>query len=307
MMRVRAFLGLFKAAFLASRQDNTARLGASLAFYTLFAIAPVLLVSVGIAGLVFGPREVRGHIVVEAEHLVGSEGARVVQSLLQGVSERRAGVIATIVGSATFLIAASGAFLELQAALNQIWGVKPRPGLNLRGFLLNRARSFGLVVALGFLLLVSLAVSAALAAFASWLGDSVPGFPLVWSMVNVVVSLGVITLLFALLYRFLPDLRLRHRDVWVGALVTSILFTIGKELIGLYLGRSSVASSYGAAGAVAVLLLWVYYSSQIVLFGAEFTRVYARHEHARPKLESFAEQDPAAPSPSTAPSQSRAG
>lgn len=292
MVRPREFLKLFTTAFVASHQDNTARFAASLAFYTLFALAPVLLVSLGIAGLVFGPHEVRGHVVAEIRGLIGPEGARFVDGLLEGARERKSGVIATIVGSVTFLLAVSGAFLELQAALNHIWRVTPRPGLNLRGFLVDRARSFGLVVALGFVLLVSLAVSAVLTAVARWMDSSLPAGPWLLAAGNVVLSLGVITLLFALLYRFLPDVRLHTRDVYVGALVTAVLFTIGKELIGLYLGRGSVASSYGAAGAVAVLLLWVYYTSQIVLFGAEFTRVFALREHRRPQPESFAKPDP---------------
>jgi membrane protein len=285
---IRDLLGLMKTAFLASRRDNTARLGASLAFYTLFAIAPVLLVSMGIVGLVFGPSDARVHLVNQTRDLVGDPGAQAIEGLLAGAAQRKAGVLATILGSVTFLLAVSGAFLELQAALNHIWHVKARPGLNLRGFVIDRARSFGLVVALGFVLLVSLVVSAALAALATWIGSALPGGPIWLAAVNVAVSLVVVTLLFALLYRVLPDVRLRSRDVLVGAFVTALFFTIGKELIGLYLGRSSVASSYGAAGAVAILLLWVYYTSQVVLFGAEFTRAYARVGGRRPRPQSFA-------------------
>ena len=200
-------------------------------------------------------------------------------------------MLATVLGGITFVVAATGAFLELQAALNTIWRVKPAARANVRGFVVDRLRSFGLVVAIGFLLMVSLAVTASLAAFNAWLAPRSPGIPLAWSGVNVLASVVVTTGLFALLYRFLPDLPLRWRDVTTGAFVTAILFTIGQQLIGLYLGQSSVSSSYGAAGSVMILLLWVYYSCQILLFGAEFTRVYALRHGANARPESYANTD----------------
>ncbi len=287
---------MFQSALRASWDDNVPRLGASLAYYTLFAIAPVLLVAIAIAGLAFGAEAVRGEIVGQIDQLVGREGAQAVQSLLEGASQRRAGHLATIVGSVTLVLAATGAFLELQTALNTIWRVKPNPNNDtFKAFVMDRVRSFGLVVAIGFLLLVSLAVSAALAALGTWLDRISPGMPVVWNAVNVIVSLAVITALFTLLYSFLPDVKLRWRDVVVGAFVTAVLFSIGKQLIGLYLGQSTTASTYGAAGSVIVLLLWVYYSSQVVLLGAEFTRIYTHHEGRRPRPETFATKDPAAP------------
>jgi membrane protein len=300
-VRAPAVLRIFPSALKAWWDDDAPRLGASLAYYTLFAIAPILLVAMGIAGLVFGAEAVRGQLVGQIDHLVGREGARAVQSLLAGASQRKAGVLATVLGGMTFVLAATGAFLELQTALNTIWRVKPKPGVNLKALLLDRVRSFGLVVAIGFLLTVSLAVSAALAALSGWLGRRAPGVPLLWGAVNVLLSLGVITVLFAMLYRFVPDVRLRWGDVWTGAFVTAVLFTIGKQLIGLYLGQSTIASSYGAAGSVVVLLLWVYYSSQIVLLGAEFTRVHAQRERSQlqPQPQPFAEQDPDAPKKAT--------
>ena len=284
---------LFGDALQAWWDDDALRLGASLAYYTLFAIAPILLVATAIAGMVFGAEAVRGEIVGQLDQLIGTDGARAVQGLLEGASQRRAGILATVLGSLTFVVAATGAFLELQGALNAIWRVKPRPGVNVRAFLMDRLRSFGLVVAIGFLLLVSLAVTAALAALGGWLARLSPHVPLMWSGVNVLVSVVVATALFALLYRFLPDVRLNWRDVTTGAFVTAILFTIGQQLIGLYLGQSSVTSTYGAAGSVMVLLLWVYYSCQILLLGAEFTRVYAARRGRRPRPESFAEKDAA--------------
>ena len=289
LISVVEFLRLFGAAAKAWWDDDAARLGASLAYYTLFAIAPILLVATAIAGMAFGEEAVRGEIVGQLDSLVGHEGALAVQSLLECASHRRAGTMATVIGSITFLIAATGAFLELQVALNTIWRVKVKAGVNLRAFLVDRLRSFGLVVAVGFLLLVSLAVTAALAALNAWLARLSPEIPFVWAAIGNVVSIVVTTGLFALLFRFLPDVRLQWRDVTTGALVTAVLFAIGQQLIGLYLGQSSMASAYGAAGSMMVLLLWVYYSCQILLFGAEFTRVYAQSRGVKPKPESFAE------------------
>ena len=282
---------IFWTALRAWWDDDAIRLGASLAFYTLFALAPILLVATAVAGTVFGAEEVRGEIVRQLDRLAGPDGARAVQSLLEGAGQQRVGILGTIVGGITFVIAATGAFLELQAALNTIWRVKPNPRANLRGFVVDRLRSFSLVVAIGFLLMVSLAVTAALAALNAWLAQRSPSIPLAWGGVNVLVSVLVTTALFALLYRFLPDVRLRWRDVTTGAFVTAVLFTIGQQLIGLYLGQSSVSSSYGAAGSVMILLLWVYYSCQILLFGAEFTRVYAQRHGAKARPESYAKTD----------------
>lgn len=290
-MRAPVILSLFGTALRAWWDDDAPRLGASLAYYTLFAIAPVLLVATAIAGMVFGAEAVRGEIVGQLDQLIGREGARAVQSLLEGASQRRAGIVATVVGSIAFVVAATGAFLELQAALNTIWRVKPNPGVNLKAFVIDRLRSFGLVVAVGFLLMVSLAVTAALAALSGWLSGRFPTIPWVLSGVSMLVSLIVTTALFALLYRVLPDVHLRWRDVTTGAFVTAVLFTIGQQLIGLYLGQSSVASSYGATGSVMILLLWVYYSCQILLLGAEFTRAYARRQGTQPAPESFAVKD----------------
>lgn len=293
--RAATIVRMFGSAVRAWWDDDALRLGASLAYYTLFAIAPILLVATAIAGMVFGADAVNGEIVGQLDHLIGREGARAVQSLLEGASQRRTGILATVVGSITFVVAATGAFLELQAALNTIWRVQVKPGVNLKAFLIDRVRSFGLVMAIGFLLMVSLAVTAALAALNGWLSQYAPDVPLLWSGVSMLVSLTVTTGLFALLFRFLPDVRLRWRDVMTGALATAVLFTIGQLLIGLYLGQSSMASSYGAAGSVMILLLWVYYSCQIVLFGAEFTRVYAQRDGTKPPPESFAQKDPDAP------------
>ena len=280
--------------------DDCTRLGASLSFYTLFAIAPVLLVATAIAGLVFGAEAVRGEIVGQLDHLVGREGALAVQSLLEGAAHRPAGIFATVIGSITFLIASTGAFLELQVAFNTIWRVKPRAHGHLYAFVMDRVRSFGLVVAIGFLLLVSLLVTAALAALNTWLFNLSPANALLGNILNTLVSVVVTSGLFAMLLRFLPDVRLRWRDVTTGAVVTAVLFTAGQQLIGLYLGQSTIATMYGAAASMMILLLWVYYSCQILLFGAEFTRVWAARHGVKVKPEAFAVKDPDAVHPKSA-------
>ena len=286
--------GLFLAAAKGWSSDNVPRLGASLAYYTLFSIAPVLIIAIAIAGFVFGADAVRGEIVVQLEGLVGKEGATVVQDLVENASRPGRGAIALTVGSITFMLAATGVFLELQYALNTIFRVKAKVGGNVSMFLKARLRSFGLVISIGFVLLVSLGVSAVLSATSKWVGEGYVGASIVWQVLNVGVSFAVISLMFAVVYRFLPDVKLTWRDVWVGSVMTALLFTIGKQLLGVYLGRSGTTSSYGAAGSVILVLLWVYYSAQIILFGAELTRVFVERVHGPPPTEAFAEADPAA-------------
>ena len=301
-MTLRSLGSIFGKAVAGWWNDNVPRLGASLAYYTLFSLAPILVIAIAIGGLVFGEEAVRGQIVGQIQGLIGREGAAAVQAMLEGASKPSASVTATVIGSITFFLGATGSFLELQTSLNSIWRVKPKPGGNfLRMLVLQRLISFGLVVALGFLLLTSLVVSTVLSAVHTYMGNAFPGVLVLWEALNVVVSLGVITLLFALIYKVLPDVRLAWRDVWVGALVTAGLFTIGKLLIGLYLGTTSVASTYGAAGSVVVILVWVYYSAQVILLGAEFTREYVEAFGRRPPPEHFAATDASAPSASPPP------
>jgi membrane protein len=290
--RLPAPLRIFVAAFKAWNADNAPRLGAALAYYTLFALAPMLLVALRVASVFYDEASVRTEMMGQVESLLGTAGAQLVESLLQSTLTSQATLFATIVGGVTFFLGATGAFLQLQGALNTIWKVKPKPRNSLVGFVFDRLRSFGLVVSIGFLLMVSLVVSTGLAAMAGWVGRTMPGAPIFWVVVNTMVSLAVITLLFAAVYRLLPDVKLRWRDVWTGAIITAILFTIGKQLIGLYLGRTSPASAYGAAGSVVVLLLWVFYSAQIVLLGAEITRIVVRTTRPPPPAEAFAEKKP---------------
>jgi membrane protein len=269
--------------------DNVPRMGAALAYYTLFSLAPVLIVAIAVSGLVFGPDAVRGEIVGQIEGLVGREGAMAVQAMLESAAKPSSSILATIVGLITFFLAATGAFLELQNDLDAIWRVKPKSrGSFMRDLVMQRLISFGLVMGFAFLLLTSLVVSAALTALHNYMGNAFPGVAVLWEALDVIVSLGVITILFAMIYKVLPDVKLGWRDVWVGALVTAGLFTIGKFLIGFYLGTSALASTYGAAGSVIVVLVWVYYSAQIVLLGAEFTRAYVEQFGPRPPPEDFA-------------------
>ena len=276
--------------------DNVPHLGAALSYYTLFALAPILIVAIAIAGLAFGAEAVRGELVGQLDGLVGHDGAKAIQAMLEGASKPSSSIPATVIGVITFFLGATGAFLELQTALNIIWRVKPKASRHwIKVLAIERLISFGLVVGVGFLLLTSLVVSAGLSALDKYLGDTYPGAAVLWQALNVIVSLGVVTLLFAMIYKVLPDVELAWSDVWVGGLVTAGLFTIGKSLIGLYLGTSGFSSSYGAAGSVVVLLVWVYYSSQIILLGAEFTREYVAAFGRRPRPSEFAKKDPNPP------------
>jgi membrane protein len=268
-------LALLPRAVAAWWNDDILRLGASVAYYTLFAIAPILLIATAVAGAVFGDEAVRGEITGQIDGLVGRDGGAAVEALVEGARQPGSGALAATIGGITSLLAACAVFLELQAALNVVWRVKPVASAGLfKSFLRSRAQSFGLVVAIGFLLLVSLVLSAALAGLGAWLSARVPGAESALQLVDWTLSVAVVAGLFTLLFKVLPDVKLHWRDVAVGGLVTAVLFTIGKHAIGAYLGRSSTASSYGAIGSVMVLLLWVYYSAQILLIGAEYTRLY---------------------------------
>jgi membrane protein len=295
-MTLGALWTVLKRALSGWWNDNVPHLGAALSYYTLFSLAPILIVAMAIAGFAFGAEAVRGEIVSQIDGLVGHEGALAVQAMLEGAAKPSSSIPATIIGIITFFLGATGAFLELQTALNAIWRVKPKASTSfLRSLMIDRLISFGLVVAVGFLLLTSLLISAGLAALDRYMGQAFPGVAILWQAANVIVSLGVITLLFAMIYKLLPDVELAWSDVWVGGLVTAGMFTMGKFLIGLYLGTSGLASSYGAAGSVIVLLVWVYYSSQVVLLGAEFTRAYVDQFGRRPPPSEFATKDPAPP------------
>jgi len=268
---------LLKSTVMAFIEDEALSRGAAIAFYTVTSIAPILLIVVAIAGLVFGREAAQGAITAQLGGLMGQQTADMLQTAVASAAGKSSGILATLIGIATVIATASGVFGEMQSALNAIWKAKPE-GTTVSRLIRARAASLGLVAALGFLLIVSLAVSAGLTAFGDYLNSILPFGKVILSVLNTVVSVALISLLFAAIYKVLPDRHLEWRDVIVGAVVTAILFTIGKSLIGWYIGSSAVASTYGAAGALIILLLWVYYSAQIFLLGAEFTKVYAnRH------------------------------
>ena len=276
-MRTASFVAMARQSVADWVDDYAPSMGAALAYYTLFSLAPLLLIAVSIAGLVFGPDAARGEIFAQLRDVIGDEGAAAAESLLQSLNKPAQGVVGTVVGLATLVVGAASVFGELQNALDRIWRAPARPGgSGLWSLLRARLLTFGMVLGIGFLLVVSLLASTAIAAFGKRYAFG--GWAIVAETLNFVVSFAVVTALFAMIYKILPRVRIGWRDVWVGAAVTALLFSLGKSLIGLYLGRSGAASGFGAAGSLIVVIVWTYYSAQIFLLGAEFTHVYA---HAR--------------------------
>lgn len=275
MNRVQAW-SITRQAVRSWSDDYAASMGAALAYYALFSIAPLIVIAVSIAGAVFGDDAARGQIFIELRGLMGEQGASTVQSLLQGVHRARQGALATGIGAAVLLVGATGVFGELQTALDRIWRA---PALQRRsGFvalLLSRVLSFGMVLVIGFLLIVSLVISTGIAALGRWWEPAFVGWEPVAHGTTFVLGFVSVTVMFAIIYKLMPRASIRWRDVWAGAAFTSLLFNVGKVLIGLYLGKSGFASGYGAAGSLVALLFWLYYSAQIFLLGAEFTWVYA--------------------------------
>jgi membrane protein len=254
--------------------DRASRKGAALAFYTVFSLAPILILSIAIAGLFFGKEAASGEIYGQVADLLGADAAKAVQAMIQNASKPGAGIIATIIGMVTLFLGATTALAELKDGLDQIWRAPPEKTSGFWYFLRKRLLSVGLILSLGFLLLVSLVLSAIVSAMARRWGP-VDATATVLQAVNFLFSFGLVTLLFAMIYKILPAVRIAWRDVIVGSVITALLFSIGKMAIGLYLGNSAVASTYGAAGSVILVLIWVYYSAQIFLLGAEFTKIYA--------------------------------
>jgi membrane protein len=260
------------------QRDKVDRMAAALAYYTLFSIAPLLVIAVAVAGAVFGQEAARGEVVAQIQGLLGKAGAEVVQTALANTQnpESGNGIVPSIVSTLALIFGASGVFIQLQDSLNAVWNVDESPQAGVKAVVRKRIFSFAMVITIGFILMVSLVVSAGLAALSAFTNHLFPVLESLWKLANIGISLGVFTLLFALIYKYLPDIKIAWRDVLVGALFTSILFSIGKELLGFYLGNGSFGSAYGAAGSVITVLAWIYYSVQIMLFGAEFTQVYTR-------------------------------
>jgi membrane protein len=272
-------LGLLKRSVREFIEDDCPTMAAALSYYTVFALPPLLLLILLLVGAVMDPQDVQGSLQAQLQSLMGPGAGKTIRTILEHAQlPGSGGLIATVVGIVVLILGATGVFGQLQAALNRAWEVKPDPAQGgIRNFVMKRVFSFGMILGLAFLLLVSLVLSAVLAAFGDSLGRWLPqGFSAtLLQVINFAISFAAITLLFAAIFRVLPDARIRWRDVWVGATVTGLLFVIGKTLIGIYLGRSNPGEAFGAAGSLALLLVWIYYSSMIVLFGAEFTQAWA--------------------------------
>ncbi len=280
-MNLKAVVGLFQETFNEWSNDKASRLAAALSYYTIFSIAPLLIIVIAIAGAVFGEDAATGAVKHQLEGLVGPDGAGVIQTAIQKANEPKAGTIASIISIIVLLFGATGLFTELQDALNTIWEVQPKPGRAMKNMVRQRFTSFAMVIAIGFLLLVSLVISAVLTALIGYFRNVLPGVDFIWQFVNFLLGFAITTLLFGLIFKVLPDVKITWSDVLIGAALTSLLFSIGRYLLGQYLGNGSFGSAYGAAGSVVVILAWVNYAAQILFFGAEFTQVYARKYGSR--------------------------
>ena len=278
------------------KDDDAGTWAASVAFYTIFSLAPLLVVAVAVAGFVFGEQAAQGELAAQMEQWVGSAGAEVVQTAIANASEPGSGqgILATIVGIVLLLLGACKVFSQLQQALNRVWDMRTDPEAGLLGAARKRLTGFVMVLGVGVLLMALIALSTVLSSIQAFVGD-VPGGSTTWMIVNLLIQVGVITLLFALIFKYVPDVQIEWSDVWFGAAVTAVLFVIGQIALSYYLSRGSVGSAYGAAGSLVVLLAWIFYSAQILFMGAEFTQTYARHrgrriepsEEAIPESEAF--------------------
>ena len=256
--------------------DYAPSMGAAISYYTVFSLAPLLVIVIAIAGAAFGREAVQGLISDQLSGLMGPRGAEMVEGLVASASDTDRGLVAGLISFFVLLVGATTVFAELQSALDRIWKVpEAKKPSGIFGLLRARLLSFGLILGVAFLLMVSLVVSATLAAFGAWAGGLMPGWETVLQLLNLAVSLGILTVLFAMIFKLMPSTAVGWRDVWVGAFVTAILFEVGKLLIGLYIGKSGMTESFEAAGALVILLAWVYYAAQIFLLGAEFTKAYA--------------------------------
>jgi membrane protein len=275
-MTRKSFWQFLKDIFTQWIEDEPFLLASSLSYYTLFSLTPLLVIAIAVAGFVFGREAAQNQIVETIGGMIGAGSAQAIQGMIENASNNpKTGMISTVLGAVALLFGAGGVVGQLTTSLNKIWGVVPKSGQGVWGFIRQRFISFVMVLAVGFLLLVSLVMTALVTAFSQSIGNLIGRAAFVAHLLDIVVSFAFVTLLFAMIYKFVPDTRIQWKDVWIGAALTSILFTIGKFLIGLYLGSSGVTSVYGATGSLIAVLLWVYYSSLIFLLGAEFTQGYA--------------------------------
>lgn len=279
-MKAGEFFSLLKAAWREWGADKAEMLGASLAYYTIFSIGPVLVLIIAIAGFVLGGEAAEGQIVGQIEGALGREGAVMVEGMVKSASAPTTGIIATVLGVVGVIFGVIGIFSQLKRALNIIWDVEPKKG-GILDAVKSNAFSFLIVAIAGLLLVASLALSALIGAIDKWTGGSIPGGPILWQVLNFVVTFGVVTVMFAMIFKFIPDVQIRWKDVWLGAAFTAFLFLIGQIGIALYLNLTNVGSAFGAAGSLVIVLVWIYYSAQIIFFGAEMTQVYAAEYGSR--------------------------
>ncbi len=280
-MNVKAVGRLFRETFKEWNQDKASRLAAALSYYAIFSIAPLLIIVIAVVGFVYGEDAATGVIEEKLQGLVGLSAAKLIQSAIQNANKPHQGTIASIISIVILLFGATGLFAVLQDALNTIWGVQPKPGSSVKNLVRQRVLSFAMVLSIGFLLLISLVISTILSTIVKYFGHLIPGADLLWEIVNYILSFSITAVLFGLIFKVLPDVKIAWSDVSIGAILTAILFSIGKFLLEKYLVSSSFGSAYGAAGSIIVVLAWVNYAAQILFFGAEFTKVYAKQYGSR--------------------------
>jgi membrane protein len=273
---MKKYFDLFRQTFQEFGEDKAQRLGAALAYYTIFSIAPLLLIAIAIAGVVFGREAAQHQLSAQLSGVLGKSAAEALDGMVAAAAKPKSGTVATLVGIVTLLFGAAGVFGQLKDALNTIWNVEPKKAAGIIGFVRERFLSLAMVLGVGFLLLVTLVFDTAITAMGTYLGTRFPGGTALLQGLQLVISLGLVTLLFAAIFRFLPDTKIEWRDVWLGAAFTAVLFVLGKFGLALYIAKGAVGSAYGAAGSLVIILVWVYWSAQILFFGAEFTQVYAR-------------------------------
>lgn len=275
-MNIRKLRRLFQETFKKWQADKAPLIAAALAYYTVFSISPLLVIAIAIAGTVFGDQAAQAKITDQLVALVGQDGVKPILQALNNISQPKIRGFASLISIGVLIIGASGIFAQLQDALNTVWKVKPQPGQGVMLFLRKRLSSFLMVFAIGVLLILSLVLSAVVATLGRYRTDFLPGSSVLWENLDFIVSFGLITFLFCLMFKYVPDVKIAWKDVLIGSIITALLFLFGKYLLGLYLSKGSLGSAYGAAGSLIVFLAWVYYSAQIILFGAEFTHVYTR-------------------------------
>jgi membrane protein len=290
-MNLRKVGKLLQKTFKEWQEDNASRIAAALAYYTVFSISPLLVIAIAIAGAFFGQDTAQEQITEQLTALVGKDGVKPILLALNNISQPEVRGLASLISIAVLVLGASGIFAQLQDALNTVWKVKPQPGQGILPFLRKRIASFFMVLAIGFLLILSLILSAVVAALSKYRTDFLPGSQILWENLDFIVSLGLMTFLFSLMFKYVPDVKIAWKDVLVGSIITALLFMFGKFLLGVYISKGSLGSAYGAAGSLIVFLAWVYYSAQILLLGAEFTQVYSRMYGSKIRPKKYSQVD----------------